>query len=409
MIEICLGKSQVKCLTIGDPHFKVSNIEEMKEWSSRVINVAKEVKPDFIVNLGDTLDTHEKIHVVPLVDSIEFMRELSLIAPLFVVIGNHDRMNNSDFLSKYHPFSAMKYWNNTYIVDTPIEAVIGTFRMIFCPYVFPGRFMEALENIESYHISTACIFAHQELYGTHMVAIKTEKGDKWPLNYPLVATGHIHDYSRPQTNIINVGCSKQHAFGDHTDKTLSIFNFTKDENDQFIPVEGIGYTEERVGLGMKMRKIIYLNVDDVLDYNPPTDYILKIVIRGLTSDLNAIMKHHIVKSWISDGIVVVPKATLEEKNITDAHVENIKYASYSFELQDHIKEDPLQTHQYQKLFFTGVSGTLVNSSGTLVNSSGTLVNSSGTLVNSSGTLVNSSGTLVNSTKNNKNSMFRIVN
>ena len=106
------SETDLKVLTIGDPHFKVSNVPESEAMTKNLIEIAKQMKPDLIVCLGDILDRHETIHVTPLTLSIQFLEELEQIAPLYTIIGNHDRPNNSDFMSDQHPFNALKQWKN---------------------------------------------------------------------------------------------------------------------------------------------------------------------------------------------------------------------------------------------------------------------------------------------------------
>src|SRR5438067_639302 len=135
----------ITCLTIGDPHFKVDNAIETDEMSRKIISLAHKEPPDFIVVLGDVLDRHENIHVDPLERSTLFLEQLSLIAPLYVIIGNHDRPNNSIFLTSQHPFNSFKRWPQTTIVDKVVTATIKGRQFCFVPYVPPGRFMEALK------------------------------------------------------------------------------------------------------------------------------------------------------------------------------------------------------------------------------------------------------------------------
>src|SRR5690349_5041475 len=101
-----------KCLVIGDPHFKINNGHKTAEMTKAVILIANEIKPDFIVNLGDTLDRHANIHVDPLCDAVNFIHQLSLIAPVYMLIGNHDRRNNSEYLTEIHPFTAIKHFSS---------------------------------------------------------------------------------------------------------------------------------------------------------------------------------------------------------------------------------------------------------------------------------------------------------
>ena len=53
----------ITALVIGDPHFKESNVKEMEQMTTKIIAIAKEKKPTFVVVLGDTLDTHEMAHI----------------------------------------------------------------------------------------------------------------------------------------------------------------------------------------------------------------------------------------------------------------------------------------------------------------------------------------------------------
>lgn len=142
-------KEKLSSLVIGDFHFKVSNVQDTDLMTIEIIKIAEEIKPDYIVCLGDTLDRHESIHVTPLENAIKILDALRKIAPLYILIGNHDRPNNSNFLTTEHPFTAVKHWENTYIADNCIEQTIKDRLFLFVPYVPPGRLHEAL----SFHFS----------------------------------------------------------------------------------------------------------------------------------------------------------------------------------------------------------------------------------------------------------------
>ena len=51
-----------KILVIGDVHIKTNNIIEVDILIEKLIEIAIERKPNFIVLLGDILDTFEKIN-----------------------------------------------------------------------------------------------------------------------------------------------------------------------------------------------------------------------------------------------------------------------------------------------------------------------------------------------------------
>ena len=107
----------IKAIVIGDPHFKINNLSEAKILVERTVEITKRLKPDFVVCLGDLLDKHETIHEGPFNLAIDFMKQLSEICMTFLIVGNHDYCNNTQFLTTRHPYNALKKWNNFVVVD----------------------------------------------------------------------------------------------------------------------------------------------------------------------------------------------------------------------------------------------------------------------------------------------------
>src|SRR5437016_7753419 len=123
----------VRLLVNGDPHFKVNNAVQTAEFTEKYVALAQRLRPDAIINLGDSLDKHRDIDVEPLTQVTECFRRLVQIAPLYILIGNHDRINNSDFLTGKHPFSAVGEWPNTTVVDTTKVATIKGLNFVMVP------------------------------------------------------------------------------------------------------------------------------------------------------------------------------------------------------------------------------------------------------------------------------------
>lgn len=314
-----MQSKSVTALVIGDPHFKVANIRETDKMVETIVKIAKEKQPDIIVVLGDVLDRHETIHVSPLTRAIKFLSLLMNIAPTFVLIGNHDLKNNRQFLSDEHPFNSLKYWDESWhenliqpdgntdtsipmkrmtIVDTTILVTIKDQIFVFVPYVPPGRFEEALNKCPGWEKAT-CIFGHQEFNGAQMGAIISTEGDKWPLKYPYVVTGHIHDYQELQVNILYTGTPIQHAFGDRHDKTISYFTF-------YSP---INRDHQRIDLALPRKHIVRITCAEVSTYIPQPNCELKIIIRGTSGDIKAIIKHPNIDIWKRAGYKIVYKDT----------------------------------------------------------------------------------------------------
>lgn len=334
----------VQVLVIGDPHFKVNNVAESDEMTRKLVELVESAKPKFIVVLGDVLHKHEKIHVSPLMRAEKMIRLLSERAPVFLIIGNHDRPNNSTFMTDEHPFNAMKHWNNTYVVDQKvIDANIGNYRFLFVPYVYPGLFGSVLEDnekgVENPYKNTSAIFCHQEFYGAKMGAIVSRDGDKWSLENPLVISGHIHDYDKLQPNLIYVGTPMQHGFGDKDDKTVSLFTFSLE-----------GWKERRIDLGLIKRVIIYLDTDKVHTYEPPKDKLVKIVIRGDDGALKAISKLDKIKEWKKQNIKVCYKINRNNNSNSPGRKGVVLKLRYKDRLYNEVRKDKTQSSWFQKLF-----------------------------------------------------------
>ena len=84
----------LKIICIGDLHIKISNMSRAKEMTSRIIETVKDIKPDFVVVMGDTLDRFNDVKTEALTLAIDFLSELHKISKVFLLIGNHDLPNN---------------------------------------------------------------------------------------------------------------------------------------------------------------------------------------------------------------------------------------------------------------------------------------------------------------------------
>ena len=303
-VEKSVTDTEVRVFCIGDPHFKVSNVREMNEMTERVLNKIRETQPNFIVCLGDILDRHSNIHVVPLTMAMKFLKELSMIKDLYIVIGNHDRPNNSNFCTEEHPFIACKFWERTVVIDTTMMVERDDNKFIFVPYVPPGRFMEAIrllrrntecqDDVSDILRGVTCIFAHQEFYGAKMEeGIESSHGDHWPVSYPLCISGHIHHYDDLQSNMIYVGTPMQHEYNDMSTKTVSMFKFKQNE-----------FEHERFDLGLTRKYVVHLRAEEVSTYEPPKNTLVVLVICGTQPEIDVCKKIQRIKEFQKSGIKV---------------------------------------------------------------------------------------------------------
>lgn len=192
----------MKCLIIGDPHYKKDNREITELMEKAIDRVLIKNKVDFIVVLGDILDQYGQYNVYARTHCVKWLTHLSQCAETWVLIGNHDRPNNSDFLSDFHPFPNMDN-ENLHFVHKVVKTKKEDKTLIFVPYVKEGRFFEALSTVEIDE-KIDCIFAHQEFKGCDLrEGIISDHGDdidKIKFEYEIIISGHIH-----KKQILNAG------------------------------------------------------------------------------------------------------------------------------------------------------------------------------------------------------------
>lgn len=295
--------NNLKVLCIGDSHFKVSNVKDTELMVASIMKLINSNKPDIIVMMGDTLDRHETVHVSPLTRAVNFLQQMAQICPVYLLIGNHDLINNSQFMTDQHPFNSLKLWPNLKVCDTTFKTTVKGYTFVFVPYVPPGKFNDALYGIvtgDSKDLKDLkgidAIFCHQEFKGAKMGAIKSEVGDIWPLNAPRVYSGHIHDYDKLQDNITYVGTPIQHTFGDTHRKTISMLEFN-----------GTNVKETRIDLGVPVKCNIQLTINDIDSFKLDPNKEVKLVITGNASELKSASKMTKIKALIAQGVRVVYK------------------------------------------------------------------------------------------------------
>jgi len=214
--------------------------------------------------------------------------------------------NNSVYLTDNHWLNGIKEWNNVTIVDNVIKENINGRNFIFCPYVSPGRFQEALNTLGENPVKDiSIIFAHQEFFGCKMGAFNSIDGDKWDIDFPNVISGHIHINQKPQENIYYPGSSIPVAFGETTKNIIPYITF----NDNSIR----NYEVEEIELDLPKKKIIYKSIEDVNDIEiPETEDKIKLSISGEYEEFKTFKKTQKYKELVNNGIKVIFKQKRKE-------------------------------------------------------------------------------------------------
>lgn len=168
-------------LFIGDPHLKITRFDlavNFLKWASQKI---LELKPDIVVNLGDTFDTHAVVRSELLK---EFRNHVQVIVDqgiaYYYVLGNHDFYKPTS--SKYHALQSMEGFHKDFvIVDKRLD--FDNITMVpHCP------------NFKEFPLDTKeiCI-AHQTFLGADYGYIRPDVGvNADDVAAEIIISGHIH-------------------------------------------------------------------------------------------------------------------------------------------------------------------------------------------------------------------------
>ncbi|CAK7994875.1 Calcineurin-like phosphoesterase [uncultured virus] len=283
-------------LVIGDLHFTERSIPITNLLTPLLIKTIHERKPDLVVVLGDVLDRFGKADVQLQSSAVRFLYEVSQLAHLLLVIGNHDIPNKTMFLTGDHGFSAVKYWKNVTIADTSCVTVKVHNRIFAAvPYVPNGRFQEALETMKDVNLNdVTAIFAHQEFKGCDIKGNASVEGDVWEHHRPLIISGHIHNHQWPQPNLCYVGTPYNENFGEKEIKSISLFKFFD-----------ASFLEERIYLDVPRRVEYTCSVKEVSKWILPPNVIAKLRIVGTPAENIAAKKFPAVRSLKAQGVTIV--------------------------------------------------------------------------------------------------------
>ena len=282
---------------IGDPHFQEKAYLECESLIEKTIEAIKKTKPLYTIILGDSLDTHEKVKQPQFEQVCRFIDEISQLNKVFVLMGNHDLINQNQYLTTNHFFNPLKKWKNVEIIDYPKlikfkdEKNVDR-QIVLCPYVPTGRVIDALDELSKESIDwtiSDIIFGHFEMKGSiYRGGVESEQGDDWDQNFPPLISGHIHNESIIGNNVFYVGSSRQILSSDHPDKYFwhILFHQTKKYKDyQYFHLL-------KIKVGLKTIKEVDHTFDDILDFDFSLleKYYITIIFRGTKDQFKVFKK-----------------------------------------------------------------------------------------------------------------------
>jgi DNA repair exonuclease SbcCD nuclease subunit len=316
----------MKILAIGDQHFKLDNISQVEIFLQKLKRHLSIKKYDIIVSGGDLLDTHERLHTQCLNKAVEYFKILSSSTKTFVLVGNHDMINPSQFLTDNHWLNAIKEWDKNMfditIVDKPLIYSNENYKVALSPYVPDGMFCKALDTLENWK-SCDLIFGHQTMNGVKMGSILSTNVEEWEDENPVMVSFHVHDMQKVKDNLFYTGSCMQHSFGESSKKYLMSIDISNEEDIEEDEILFLGVNKNdhnskviinKIDLGVPKRKIINCStkelsemksVDDIIPKVFRNDmYILKIVVTGSLSEFKHAKTKDVVKKFFSKYKVI---------------------------------------------------------------------------------------------------------
>ncbi len=168
-----------KALIIGDCHLKISHLELSKSVLYWIKDVFNQHKPDLVVNLGDTFDSHSVLRAEIMAEFISHVKQITATTPYIYVLGNHDMAKVND--STYHALQSFQDVPGLTVITKPTN-IDG---ITYVPYIpNPRDFPSKTEEI--------CI-AHQTFLGADFGFYRPEDGvNPEDILAEIIISGHIH-------------------------------------------------------------------------------------------------------------------------------------------------------------------------------------------------------------------------
>lgn len=234
-----------KIFLIGDTHIGLGYPNSVDKWfkvhqeyfSKFLIPLLKkEVKPgDIIVHLGDLFDNRNIIPINLLNYGMDVVEEISKIAPLHIIIGNHDLWSKSaSEINSVRPFRYIpnvKVYNSTEVIE------YNGLKILMMPF-----FEKRLDQIKAIDDNKNCdyLFCHSDLNGCkmHLTSVAHKNADKIDIidfkSFKKVRSGHIHliQSNKQFTFVGSIFQMDRNDTGDQ--KGIFVIN-TDDDTEEFFP------------------------------------------------------------------------------------------------------------------------------------------------------------------------------
>lgn len=236
-----------KIILIGDSHISLGYPNSVDKWTKvhqeyftdfLIPLLEREVEDgDIIIHLGDLFDNRNVIPINLLNYGMEIVEKISSIAPLHILVGNHDCWHKSS--SEINTIRPFRHIPNVFIYDKTTKIEYCGKSLLMMPFI--EKRVEQVELLKKY---SGCdyLFCHSDLNGArmHLSSVGHKNMDKIDVKdfggYKNVYSGHIHIVQRNK-NFTFIGNNFEMDRNDMgNQKGIFILN-TLDGSERFIPNE----------------------------------------------------------------------------------------------------------------------------------------------------------------------------
>lgn len=187
--------------------YRQNMIVETAKWMSSLIN---DLKPDMILNLGDTFDQNT-LSSYDVDTANEFFNKFPKNIPHKILCGNHEMLNQD-----YNVLKLLDSIEGIEVVDKPVKIE----NLMFIPYC-------DYKDLDLSTYDGDYLFLHHDIYGSRIsptnildFGVSQDSLSK----FKLVFNGHVHANSR-FANVINVGSITTHSFADSSETVPTCYLF----------------------------------------------------------------------------------------------------------------------------------------------------------------------------------------
>ena len=171
-------------LIIGDPHLKVSNLENVNKFLNWICSLVESEDINRIVILGDVFHTHAVVRSEVMSVFTSFLCRVTEKTSVILLVGNHDMVSHSQ--TSVHALEPFKNYKNVTVVDCP--TVINN--DLFLPFMNSDSAWQMA--FDEFATNCSHVYCHQMFVGANMGFARSSDGVKVPDHAKLIINGHIH-------------------------------------------------------------------------------------------------------------------------------------------------------------------------------------------------------------------------